>query len=132
MARTEYPKWFWDLIIRIEKHEDEHAAAPGSTCLRPVLAIIPTEVREQAAAISSYAHAAAATDGVMQRAAADWHGFGFSTDLPVSDQPGPFADCTRCEHDRDHHREGRGDCEYEPTRNGTRCDCDAFGEEAGP
>lgn len=42
-----------------------------------------------------------------------------------------WDDCARCEHDRDHHREGRGDCEYEPTRNGTRCDCDGFGEETG-
>lgn len=44
---------------------------------------------------------------------------------------GPWDECVRCEHDRDRHREGRGDCEYEPTRNGTRCDCDGFGEETG-
>lgn len=76
MARTEYPKWLWDLIIRLEKHEDEHAAPPDGTCFNAVLRLIPSDVRDQAAAISSYARNAA-TDAVLQHAAAGWTGFGF-------------------------------------------------------
>jgi hypothetical protein len=49
---TELPKWAWDLVIAVQKHEDEHPK--GGACFEAVLAPIPAEIRDQAAAIHSY------------------------------------------------------------------------------
>lgn len=86
----EHPKWLWDLIIAMEKHENEHAS--GAACLGPVLALIPGETRAQAAAIESYARAAT-EDALMVRIAAGWNGdmFGLGEPSTHADQPPSVA-----------------------------------------
>lgn len=53
MAKTELPKWVWDIVIALQRHEDEHDAA--DRCYTNVLRAVPRDVRDQAAAIGSYA-----------------------------------------------------------------------------
>ena len=46
------PLWAWNLIIAMQRHEDLHGSS--DTCLNGVLHAVPTEVRQQAEAISGY------------------------------------------------------------------------------
>lgn len=46
------PLWAWNLIIAMQHHEGLHAKS--DPCLDGVLRNVPAEVRNQAAAISSY------------------------------------------------------------------------------
>lgn len=49
---ADLPKWVWDLVIALRRYEDEHAK--GGACLAAVLALVPTDICDQAAAISAY------------------------------------------------------------------------------
>ncbi|MFG3173644.1 hypothetical protein ACGFZC_01070 [[Kitasatospora] papulosa] len=46
------PLWAWNLVIAMQHHEDLHAKS--DPCLNGVLNNVPADVRNQAAAISSY------------------------------------------------------------------------------
>lgn len=46
------PVWVIDLVIAIEKHEDEHAK--DGSCLDHMLALVPADVRQQAETIHAY------------------------------------------------------------------------------
>ncbi|MFI9618139.1 hypothetical protein ACIG8S_04390 [[Kitasatospora] papulosa] len=46
------PLWVWNLIIAMQHHEDLHAKS--DPCLNGVLNNVPADIRNQAAAISSY------------------------------------------------------------------------------
>ena len=46
------PLWAWNLVIAMQHHEDLHAKS--DPCLNGVLNNVPEDVRNQAAAISSY------------------------------------------------------------------------------
>jgi hypothetical protein len=49
---SDLPKWVYDLVIALQKHEDEHAKE--SACLESVLALVPNEVTRDADAIRHY------------------------------------------------------------------------------
>lgn len=46
------PLWAWNLVIAVQGHEEQHAS--GDRCLSAVLAAIPVDVQNQAAAINAY------------------------------------------------------------------------------
>jgi hypothetical protein len=50
---TGLPKWVYDLVIALQKHEDEHGKE--TACLAPVLALVPADVGHDADAIRRYA-----------------------------------------------------------------------------
>lgn len=52
MAATNVPRWAWDLVIAVQKYEDEHPKDGG--CLTTILAAVPAEIRDRAEAIRSY------------------------------------------------------------------------------
>jgi protein involved in temperature-dependent protein secretion len=71
MATSDLPKWVWDLVIALQKHEDEHG--DEANCHAPVLGLIPKDIGHQADAIRRYADMAR-TDTVMKQAKEQWSG----------------------------------------------------------
>ncbi|KUL59668.1 hypothetical protein ADL32_19050 [Streptomyces albidoflavus] len=48
----ELPPWVWDLVIALQRYEDEHDK--DAPCLNSVLAAVPFDVRDQATVIRRY------------------------------------------------------------------------------
>ncbi|MCM8552322.1 hypothetical protein [Streptomyces sp. STCH 565 A] len=63
------PLWAWNLIIAVQGHEEQH----GSTdrCLNAVLAAVPTDVQNQAAAINAYVRQAEGNE-LADKTAKNW------------------------------------------------------------
>lgn len=66
---TDLPKWVWDLVIAIQRHEDEHRSQDA--CLKGVMAAVPRDVRDQADAIAAYVQRAQ-TDAIAEKAMEMW------------------------------------------------------------
>lgn len=49
----DHPKWVWDVVIAINKWEEEHDY-DKSTCIKHIQQMIPIDVQNAAAAIRSY------------------------------------------------------------------------------
>ncbi|WP_435246353.1 hypothetical protein [Streptomyces sp. NRRL F-5630] len=62
MPTTELPRWVWDLVIAVQRHEEEHAK--DAACLKPVLAAVPADVRDKATAIAQYVQQGRREDAV--------------------------------------------------------------------
>ncbi|MFJ4418272.1 hypothetical protein [Streptomyces sp. NPDC088925] len=60
MTAPDLPRWVWDLVIAVQRHEEEHAR--DGACLKPVLAAVPADVRDKATAIAQYVQQARRAD----------------------------------------------------------------------
>lgn len=63
------PLWAWNLIIAVQGHEEQHGSS--DRCLNAVLAAIPVDVQNQAAAINAYIRQAQGND-IADKAAKTW------------------------------------------------------------
>ncbi|MHC3427196.1 hypothetical protein [Streptomyces sp. DT18] len=62
MTAPDLPRWVWDLVIALQRHEEEHAK--DAACLKPALAAVPADVRDKAEAIAQYVQQAHREDAV--------------------------------------------------------------------
>jgi hypothetical protein len=85
------PLWTWNLVIAIQRHEDNHAK--DATCLDGVLSAIPADVRTQAAAITAYIQQASG-DQIADLAAKTWDDMvaSFASTLGLKAQPAQEAE----------------------------------------
>ncbi|MYR28733.1 MULTISPECIES: hypothetical protein, partial [unclassified Streptomyces] len=52
MTAPNLPRWVWDLVIAVQRYEEEHPM--DEVCVEPLLAAVPADARDKAAAIAQY------------------------------------------------------------------------------
>lgn len=70
MAADDVPKWVWDLVIAVQRHEAVHGKQ--DPCLKGVLAAVPQGIRTQAEGIAAYVQQAHGSE-MAEKAMATWN-----------------------------------------------------------